>query len=270
MFNQETNLRRSRKRTARSGFTMGEMVIVIAVLAILAALITPLAVNVITQERFDACRDELEVIKKAIVGDDTLIEGGTRSSFGFVGDMGMLPRTLNDLMVQGTLTGLRTDSGVLWGWRGPYVSEATDPWGRPYTYTISSALGTAVSFIDLPTVIATLRSSGPDTAVTTDDVVLDIRTDEVYSMLSGNTLDNCGAGAACTLTVYSPNGTAMTSTSAVTTAETPIYNLTNFYPIGIRRISYSIAGTVYYKNIYISNGPLTGVNCRQPGTCPAM
>ena len=52
-----------------AGFTIGEMVIVIAIIAVLAALITPLAVNQITQARYKTCREELSLLKKTIVGD---------------------------------------------------------------------------------------------------------------------------------------------------------------------------------------------------------
>ena len=79
---------------------MIELVIVIAVIAILAGLITPLAVNQIEQARYDAAKEELKIIKTAIVGDPSLIEGGTRSSFGFVGDLGNLPATLDFLTAQ--------------------------------------------------------------------------------------------------------------------------------------------------------------------------
>ena len=85
-------------RTWVNGFTMGEMVIVLAVIAILAAMIAPLAVNQITQARYDACREELQIIKQAIVGDPSLIEGGVRSSYGFVGDIGVIPVSLQELV----------------------------------------------------------------------------------------------------------------------------------------------------------------------------
>ncbi len=68
--------------TAKRGFTMIEIIIVLAVISILAALIVPLALNQITQKRYTTCREELQLLKQAIVGDATLVAGGVRSSFG--------------------------------------------------------------------------------------------------------------------------------------------------------------------------------------------
>jgi len=136
-----------------AGFTMGEMVIVIAIIAILAALIAPLAVNIISQKRVDACRQELKNIKIAIAGDPSLIEGGTRSSFGFVGDLGTLPVSLDELLRRfqtpgDTVTRLAYPQdpgfGWYWGWRGPYITDVavstgviSDPWGNGYNYVLN-------------------------------------------------------------------------------------------------------------------------------------
>jgi len=265
---------RIKETEQRAGFTVGEMVIVIAVIAILAALIAPVAVNVITQNRINACIEELEIIKKSIVGDPSFVEGGTRSSFGFVGDMGILPRdnlgtlgfgqnnTLGDLMNQNGLQGSPGPGVLLWGWRGPYINEDLDPWGRRYIYDTNTGN---------PLIGAVVRSSGQDGIDgTADDISVSIRLDEVSSMVGGNTLDSCGAGTACDIDIYTPDGSSVQVIDFTdTTAENPIYNTGGTrIPIGIRLIEFTVSGNTYMKFLYINNGPLTVVNFRVPGSCP--
>lgn len=261
-----------------NGFSMMEMIIVIGIIAILATLITPLAVNYISQKRYEVCNEELKIIKQAIIGDPTLIEGGTRSSFGFVGDLGRLPAILNDLKTQGAIPSWTTVSNVQFGWRGPYISELKDPWGNDYNY---------YNLIDNPlspwpsqqgTEIVMIESFGQDgidnppiPPADDDDVSIIIRYDEVFSRISGNTLDVCGAGEAFSgIQVNYPNLTTVISTAALSTlADTPYYNIPTFIPIGIRYITYQPVGypNPINKLIYINNGPITIINLRTPGIC---
>ena len=246
----------------KNGFSMMEMIIVIGIIAILASLITPLAVNYISQKRYDVCNDELKIIKQAIIGDPTLVEGGTRSSFGFVGDLGQLPAILDDLITQGAMPSWNPASNVYFGWRGPYISDLNDPWGKAYIYTIHSP--------PIDTIIVTIFSQGQDgISGNTDDVSITIREDEAFSMISGNSLDTCGAGAAFTnIQVFYPAVTAIVGTpvNTVNTVLTaPHYNIQTAIPIGIRYIS--VGNPAMNKLIYINNGPLTIVNLRTPGAC---
>jgi prepilin-type N-terminal cleavage/methylation domain-containing protein len=258
---------------AAAGFTMGEMVIVLAVIAILAALITPLAVNQITQSRYDAAREELLVIKQAIVGDPSLIEGGSRSSFGFVGDLGVLPSAadgLEDLVgntIYSTFTVVYSNwpqthaSNLIWGWRGPYISEYTDPWGNEYNYTTAG----------LPAYIAArIWSIGADQVNgTSDDVSIDIRADEVTSMISGNTLDQCGRSSTygTPIRIYYPAGTAGVLSIDATYTSPPIFQFASI-PIGLRTITFTTATpTTVTKFITINNGPMVTFNLMDPGVC---
>ncbi len=255
----------------RNGFTMMEMVIVLGIVAILAALITPLAVNQVAQKRFDACREELGSIRQALVGDPALVQGGIRTSFGFVGDLGALPATLTDLTAQGAWPSWPQDSGFgwSWGWRGPYLSEVTDPWGQPYLYATAG----------LPAGIAArIWSVGPDSVTgNADDVAIDIRIDEAWSMVAGNTLDkdfvaatfggslDVPAGYVQPIALDFPNGAGVAQ-SALQYSTPPVYHLTSAIPIGIRSIRFkaSLALPAITLLIPINNGPLTTLNLVDP------
>lgn len=267
----------SKKTGFQAGFTIGEMVIVIAIIAILAALITPLAVNTITQGRIDACIKELENIKKAIVGDPELVQNGTRSSFGFVGDIGLLPATL-DQLTDGT--GLpaypqTSPSGnTTWGWRGNYISDYRDPWGRDYLY-INNWPGGSPTFLALPPIIAVIRSVGPDgqdDGGADDDISIVIRTDEAFSMVSGNMLDECGAGVQYqSVQLNYPVGTTtLGSQLLIPGAGQVVFNFTIPVPIGVREISFLAEvgdTTTQTQFMIINNGPSTTRNLKDPDVC---
>ncbi len=253
--------------TARpDGFTLAEMVIVIAVVAILAALITPLAVNQITQKRFDACREELGNLKIAICGDPRLLESGNRTSFGFVGDIGILPRSLDDLLSATADPALpiplssSSAVGITWGWRGPYIGDIIDPWGRQYQYS-----NVAVGFL-----AGRIWSMGPDgNSGSADDLSLDIRSDEVFSSISGNTTDACGAGTGFSIVISYPtfdsgsNQFRLDNFSTSTDQTNPIYHCSVPIPIGVRHVSFGS----YQRLVFINNGPTTIVNLKTPGPC---
>jgi prepilin-type N-terminal cleavage/methylation domain-containing protein len=124
------------KRTAAAGFTLIELVVVLAVIGILAASVTPAVVQRIVDARIAATAAEARALHEAIVGDHT------QSRFGFVGDMGRLPGSFQELVQRGSLPAHTTNTrrSVGMGWRGPYINIGASPndylldaFGRPYT-----------------------------------------------------------------------------------------------------------------------------------------
>jgi general secretion pathway protein G len=147
------------RRSSAAGFTLIEMVVVLAVIGILAASVTPAMVQRVLDARIAATAAEAQALHEAIVGD------GSDTRFGFVGDIGRMPNSFAELVQRGSLPayGTSTTRSVGMGWRGPYVNigatpadYAVDAFGRPYTGASSGQV----------------RSAGPDGAANTgDDIV---------------------------------------------------------------------------------------------------
>lgn len=119
------------------GFTLLEMAIALAIVAILGAIATPLILQRILDARIDATREEARNLYEAMVGSDS-----DPSSFGFVGDMGRLPATFEQLVQPAGLPAYTqsTVRGIGMGWKGPYINRGTsatdyltDAFGRPYS-----------------------------------------------------------------------------------------------------------------------------------------
>jgi general secretion pathway protein G len=155
-----SNIQRPTRRLPKSrGFTLLELVVVIAVIGILVAAVTPAVVQRVMDGRIDETRVEVRSLSEGMVGKPG------ESSFGFVGDLGRLPTSFSELAQQGGLPAFTTSTtrGVGMGWRGPYVNIGTsaadyltDAFGRAYTGASSGQV----------------RSAGPDgVSGNADDIV---------------------------------------------------------------------------------------------------
>ena len=130
---------------ADRGYTLMEVTIVIMLVAILSSMAISATLPAINAGRFEATVAEMKTIETAIAGNPTLIADGRRVSFGYVGDMGGLPDSLEDLVERGTQAVWTFDSstGVGHGWNGPYLrsgfegddGHSYDAWGHPYDYS---------------------------------------------------------------------------------------------------------------------------------------
>jgi len=149
------------RRIRRSrGFTLIEVIVVVAVLSILASLALPYAAKFIDIARVESTRRQIEELHRAVVGDP---KGPTA---GYLGDMGALPASLDPLNTQGGQPG-RTYGplGVKHGWDGPYMkfgysarAYLVDGWGKDLRYNNPGP--------------GQIRSDGPDrTPGTPDDII---------------------------------------------------------------------------------------------------
>ncbi|MDO8126378.1 MAG: prepilin-type N-terminal cleavage/methylation domain-containing protein [Candidatus Brocadiales bacterium] len=136
----------------RNGFTLIEILLVIAIVGILGGAMTPLVIQSIRTSRENVTLEEMQNLHLAIVGDPD------KGTFGYVGDMGRLPTSLDELVVQGaqpTFAETTNSNDIKWGWNGPYlqvnsgsVEYKQDAWGNDYDYGV---IGTGQ-----------IRSFGPD------------------------------------------------------------------------------------------------------------
>lgn len=165
-------------RSRSAAFTLLELLVVLAILAIVTALAVRSLDGVQDQHRYEANRTGFDQLKAAIVGsDDDRGSDGTRTVSGFVADLGRLPRTvtqsiddepmltLAELLERGPIpefairraTGIEiADSAdedpqvlVATGWRGPYLrlplgaKTLLDGWGNPYVSPVSETVTVA-------------------------------------------------------------------------------------------------------------------------------
>lgn len=122
------------KRQEGSGVTLIELLVVLMLLSlILTAAIKTWDVT-LQRGRFEQTRQKLDRLAKVITGDPDYVVDGVRADFGFVGDMGTLPRTLADLVESPSWVS-PPESSL---WRGPYIkptfaespqSYRLDAWG---------------------------------------------------------------------------------------------------------------------------------------------
>lgn len=179
----------------KRGFTLIEVVVTVAVIAFLMAMILPYLPRVLQASRTTTLRD-LENIKKGIMGDQTKVANKARTSFGYFGDIGKLPSSLNDLLAQGSQPGFVYNQNlqVGAGWRGPYLQSAQDMAGqfKPDAYG-SAYIYDTTQYVSADTgvpVIAKIVSIGPDgVADTTDDLKIEIFKSEGFGQISGRVKD---------------------------------------------------------------------------------
>lgn len=99
-------------KTRQKAFTLVEMMAVVVIIAILAAVIAPKFFGQVGKTQIVAARQDIENIKKAV------------TMFKF--DTNRFPESLRDLVK-------RPDNDR--GWNGPYLEEMKkDPWDNDYQY----------------------------------------------------------------------------------------------------------------------------------------
>jgi general secretion pathway protein G len=115
----KVSVRTERSARPRSGFTLIEILVVIAVLAMLAALVAPNVFQHVGTAKDATARSQIELLGAAL--DAYRLDNGRYPST----DQG-----LDALQEQPTIQPLPSN------WRGPYLRKAVppDPWGNPYIY----------------------------------------------------------------------------------------------------------------------------------------
>lgn len=104
-----------RHLNSEKGFTLVELIVVMVILGMLAALVFPKLLPKVGKGKQSAAKTQIELLGQAL------------DQFRL--DTGRYPTTAEGLNV------LQTDPGLP-GWDGPYLKKGVpnDPWGRPYHY----------------------------------------------------------------------------------------------------------------------------------------
>lgn len=103
--------------SARAGFTLVEMLVVLVIIGLIMGLVGPRVLNYLTDAREKTAKIQIESFKSSI-------------DLYFL-DTGRYPSTNEGL------NALVKKPGNVDGWNGPYLRGGTlpnDPWGRPYVY----------------------------------------------------------------------------------------------------------------------------------------
>jgi type II secretory pathway pseudopilin PulG len=151
----------TRAAARAAGFTLIEITVILAVLAILAVAITPMILQQLVEAKVEATRQEAKALHEAMLG-----RADAPGASGFFGDMGRWPAAFEELLRPAPGTPLFTTAtfrNVGMGWKGPYINAGasagevlTDAFGRPYRGASTGQV----------------RSAGPDGLFDTpDDIV---------------------------------------------------------------------------------------------------
>lgn len=131
------------------GFTLIEVIIVIVIAGILASVAMRSVASLADTARIEETKDEMIMIAQSIVGNPDLNNNGTRTDFGYVGDVGSMPPNLDALI---------NNPGGYATWNGPYAQNRfsqissdikQDAWGANYSYSGGNTITSSGSGSDI-------------------------------------------------------------------------------------------------------------------------
>ncbi len=198
--------------TDQKAFTLLEVIIVVAILAVLAAVISPIVVQQMDKADITAARSGINAIIKGIENfrSDTREYPDSRNHNFDPDFYYYLVTDGSGPVFDGTTWGNRYDNiknhlilnnpdgdsnygetgddyshwnaGYLIGWHGPYLdsSNGADPWGNCYLAGVYAFWKTSAG-----TVYSWMLSAGPDGRVQTDDSDTEIKGDDIGKWVAG-------------------------------------------------------------------------------------
>jgi prepilin-type N-terminal cleavage/methylation domain-containing protein len=243
------------------GFTLIEVSVSIGIVALMVTGAVVLVSAEVDSLRVTDTIAKLSMVKHAIVGNPHIVTQETRTDFGYVGDMGSLPASLQDLWVKGSQPAwvYTATSKAGAGWAGPYVqlgpldstsSITGDAWGNPIQYQVQ----TGTSPVTGQEYRARIFSYGADgTTGGGDDLTVEIYTSEMLSTVLSYVRDSAGNPLQnVTVRMNYPSAGILT-TSSTTSASGGAYSFSSI-PFGNRSV------TVEPKLVYADGSAITFSN----------
>jgi prepilin-type N-terminal cleavage/methylation domain-containing protein len=245
----------ARRNWQGRGFTLIEILMTIVVIGILATVALRSLQSGIDQSRIRGTQEEMDELVMAIAGNPNLYANGLRSDFGYVGDVGSVPSSLDNLM---------TNPGSYTTWKGPYLGRRftqdadgykKDAWGNLYTFTSGITISS---------------TGGGVTAMTksASSAVSDLTTTPVTGTITDAAGNPPGdSSAAITVRITYPNGTGGTTSATATPNGGGAFSVSGI-PIGNHTITAVYRATNDTVYALASSLPKTGAftSLRLPGS----
>lgn len=181
-----------------NGFSLIELVIIIVVVSIMFSLALQSMTALMTNAKEVKTEKELEALLTALVGTTVNGKNAGGDDFGYVGDVGAFPASLNNL---------NSNPGSYTTWNGPYIEKftedntgyKTDEWGQAYSYNGSTTVSSTGSG---NTISKALPGSAEDYLLNSFDGAIHDINDSTPGIIYNDSID---------IEVVYPNGTGSTT-----------------------------------------------------------
>jgi len=234
--------------TRNNGFTFIEVVLIIVIIGIMGTTAFKALGPLVQHSRETNTLEEMRLLENAIIGDKGLVEGGFRSDYGYVGDIGSLPPNLDALTI---------NPGGYSTWNGPYISNdfaedindyKTDAWGNLYTYSGGVAINSNGGGSPLTRQFA--QNSGDLTSNTVWGYIIDAH---------GNQPGD--SASRVIVAIVFPNGTGSLTSLTTNPDAAGKFTFANAIPIGNHLVRGTYSGSNDTTAMYASVTPATGGFC---------
>lgn len=147
------------QRDTRAGYSLLEILVVLAIIALIAAVVGPRLFAQLDRSKTTTARLQIRSLEAAL---ETMRL-----------DIGRLPTDQEGLNLL-----MRADPAQVAGWSGPYLDKAlpSDPWARPYIYVAPAANATGAP--GAPEIRARVVSYGSDGQEGGEGVNADVNSDQ--------------------------------------------------------------------------------------------